>query len=345
MNPSQLHALTRHAIKNNLPLLILGAPGIGKTAICQAGAEEEGAETKILYLSMLDPVELYGLPVPVGEAGSRRVERLLDDLLLGIVEAKTHTMLLLDEIDKASASTQAAAGPLLLARRIGRHKLPDNVAIVATANRRSDRAGSQGILSHLISRFTCVTLGIDADSWGNWATKKGLAPETISFIRHRPALLHDFDAEKAVSGTAPYPCPRTWEIVAQHTAARVPADCAGIAYAGAVGEGAAAEYQAHLRLCAELPDLESALRDPGTLKLPKTVGGLYALVSGLANLASNNDRAHAVFAIAERMISDKKTEFAACLVRDCLQRHDFISSSPAWIAATRGKLGQVLTDV
>ena len=314
MISSELFTVAQHSIKNQMPLLVLGAPGLGKTAIMEQAAESVDFDVQVLYLSMIDPVEMYGLTVPITEEGKRRVERLLDDMLLSIVESKKPMLLLLDELDKASATTQSAVGPLLLARRIGKHQLPDHVAIGATANRRSDRAGSQGILSHIISRMTTVFLDVDVQAWTKWATQKGLHPSTISFIRHRPSLLHDFDAEKVVAGSAPYPCPRTWEEVSQHTIKKVPDNVASIVYAGCVGQAAALEYASHLRLYNELPDLEAAMDAPDNLVFPTTIGGLYALVSGLAVLASNNKNAAAIFRIAERLISAKKSEYAACLV-------------------------------
>lgn len=345
MNATQLLTLTRHAIVHSTPLLILGAPGLGKTAITEQAAAAEGYAVHTLYLSMIDPVELYGLPVPVGDAGQRRVERLLDDMFLSLIHCTVPTVLLLDELDKAPPSTQAVIGPLLLSRTIGRHRLPDHVSIVATANRRVDQAGSNGILSHLISRMMVVTLNVDAEAWCAWAVRSGLASEVISLIRHRPSLLHDFDAEKTLMGTAPYPCPRSWALCATLTTDRVPNDVAPIAYAGYIGDGASLEYLAHLRLCAELPDLDAAFEHPDDVVLPKTMGGLYALVSGLAALANTDDRCASLFMIAKKMIDAKKTEFAMLLLRDLLTRWPQSAMSTSWVQAASGPLGKLIREL
>ena len=104
MNPTELLTLLSRTFPARLPTLTLGQPGIGKSDIHEQAA------------------------AVAGEA--RRVERLLDDVLADVVTAKDPTVVLLDELGAASPAMQAACAPLLLARRIGRHALPDHVKVV-----------------------------------------------------------------------------------------------------------------------------------------------------------------------------------------------------------------------
>jgi MoxR-like ATPase len=48
-------------------------------------------------------------------------------------------VLFLDEMNSAPPSVQSAAYQLILNRRIGKYRLPDNVVMVAAGNRESDK--------------------------------------------------------------------------------------------------------------------------------------------------------------------------------------------------------------
>ena len=49
MKPSDLKQALKLSIKNRLPLLITGSPGIGKTDLVTQAATEEGAELEIFH--------------------------------------------------------------------------------------------------------------------------------------------------------------------------------------------------------------------------------------------------------------------------------------------------------
>ncbi|MFP3700463.1 ATP-binding protein, partial [Burkholderia sp. SIMBA_013] len=90
----------------------------------------------------------------------------------------------LDDLGQAAPSVQAAKMQLLLARRIGEHKLPDNVTFLAATNRRKDNAGVSGILDPLMDRFaTHVELVADIHEWTSWALAHGVPAELVAFLR------------------------------------------------------------------------------------------------------------------------------------------------------------------
>ena len=142
MNPTELLTLLSRTFPARLPTLTLGQPGIGKSDIHEQAAAVAGMAYRVVYPGLLDPTDLAGLPVPVGEGEARRVERLLDDVLADVVTAKDPTVVLLDELGAASPAMQAACAPLLLARRIGRHALPDHPLLRETPPFRAGRKGA-----------------------------------------------------------------------------------------------------------------------------------------------------------------------------------------------------------
>jgi MoxR-like ATPase len=346
INCQQLTSILKKTVPASLPTLTFGAPGIGKSDLHAQAAQSVDYDYLALYPALLDPTDLAGMPIPVANAdGSRSLHRLLDDLMARIFDATKPLLVLLDEIGQASPAMQAACAPLLLSRTVGKHRLPDHVTVCAATNRRQDRAGASSILTHLISRMACVVeLTADLDSWTGWALRHDMRPEVISFIRWRPKLLHDFDAEKASAGTEPYPCPRSWSNLSKLLDLNLDEEAEALAFAGCVGQGAASEFSSHLRLARELPDLDQILLDPSKLRVPTQASTLFALASGVA-ARCNEQTVENVLDVAAVLHKKKAAEYAMLLVRDSVVKFPGIASTPAWKRRTDSDLFRAITDV
>ncbi|MPW11773.1 ATP-binding protein, partial [Paraburkholderia sp. CNPSo 3155] len=186
VSASQLRELLITYIPARLPVLVTGAPGIGKSDIVAQAAQETGHDLLISHPVVEDPTDSKGLPFPDGN-----VARFLPfgDLERAL-RATTPLLWFLDDLGQASPAVQAAKMQLLLARRIGEHALPDCVTFVAATNRRNDNAGVSGILDPVISRFaTVVELEPSIADWTDWAARTGVPAELIAFLRFRPDLL------------------------------------------------------------------------------------------------------------------------------------------------------------
>ena len=62
IRPRQLKEAMRSAIKNNHPILVVGKPGIGKTAITYQTAKELQNDIKPLFPAVADPTVFMGMP-------------------------------------------------------------------------------------------------------------------------------------------------------------------------------------------------------------------------------------------------------------------------------------------
>lgn len=227
---------------------------------------------------------------------------------------------------------------LLLARRINGHALPDHVTFVAATNRRGDKAGVQGLLEPVKSRFAAIVeLEPDVDAWTNWAIGSGMPPELIAFIRFRPDLLHDF---KPTQDLEQSPCPRTWAFVGKLLGLSLPREIELAAYAGAVGEGAAVEFMAFLEIYRNLPSLDAILLDPDAAPIPVEPSALYATCAGLA-FKANAGNCERVFRYAERLREAGHGEFSVLLVRDALRRDGGIKDTAAFMRLAAGPIGQI----
>jgi hypothetical protein len=119
------------------------------------------------------------------------------------------------------------------------------------------------------------------DDWTGWALKNGVKPEVVSFIRFRPNLLHDFDAQRDQNAT-----PRSWVEGVSDVLGTVPSEAEFECFKGAVGEGAAAEFVGFVRIFRKLPNPDAILLNPTTSDVPTDPATLYALSGALAQRAT-----------------------------------------------------------
>lgn len=337
MKPSQLAILLSKCIGARHPVLITGAPGIGKSDIVDQAAEDAGCKMILSHPVVADPTDVKGLPW-VNEKNDAARWLPFGDMEEAL-NATEPTVWFLDDLGQAPAAVQASFMQLLLARRVNGHVLPDCVTFVAATNRRTDRAGVQGILEPVKSRFaTIVTLEADLDEWCQWAFDHDVPPELIAFLRFRPELLSQFKASADLTNS---PVPRTWANAAKLLKLDLPSEIELDALTGAVGE-AAAELIAFLRTFRELPSIDAILTDPDVPSIPEGPAARYAVCAALATRANaeNFDR---VARYAERLMDAEAGEFAALLVRDSMRRNDTITQTGSFIKLSSGPLGQLIT--
>lgn len=315
MRPSDLTTLLTSAIPARLPILITGAPGIGKSDIVANAAAESGADLILSHPVVSDPTDAKGLPWIAADKKSATF--LPFGEMQRAINAKTPTVWFLDDLGQASPAVQASFMQLILARRVNGHALPDCVTFVAATNRRTDRAGVQGILEPVKSRFaSIVELEANLDDWCNWAIGKQLPIEIIAFLRFRPDLLQAFNPSADLVNS---PSPRTWHNAAKLLTLKLESSLEFAALKGAVGEGAAAEFTAFLQIYRELPSLDAILLDPGNAAIPQKPASLFAVATGLASKANESNFSR-IATYAERLTQAKHGEFAVLMLRDCLRR-------------------------
>lgn len=307
MKPSQLVPFLVDAINAKLPLMLVGAPGVGKSDLVALAAKLAGAKLVLIHASVADPTDPKGLPALV----DGKAEFLPYGDLRQLMNAKKTTICFLDDLGQAPPAVQAAYMQLILGRRINGHRVSDRVVFIAATNRKQDKAGVTGILEPVKSRFcSIVQLEADLNDWCRWALENGLPTELIAFIRFRPDLLHDFKPTASMTNS---PSPRTAHNVGKLMAMGVKPELELEAYAGAAGEGFAGEFLAFVKIYRGLPSAESVLMNVDKAKIPKDIATLTALCGSLAARASEQT-ADRLFRFAGRL----PKEVDIMLIRDCV---------------------------
>jgi MoxR-like ATPase len=217
--------------------MLHGRPGVGKTDIIQTVAGEIGAELFDLRLTTIEPQDLRGLPFYDHEAGKTVWYRPED-----LPDTDAPAILFLDELTAAAPSLQPTVYGLLQERRVGRHKLPDSVFIVAAGNTVDDGAVAYDMGTALSDRLVHMVVQANAEDWvRNYAPNAGIHPVVAAFIRARPDLLET--TETALRRGDTIACtPRAWARVSAIMGTQVTRAVRQVMIAGTVGEAAAAEF-------------------------------------------------------------------------------------------------------
>lgn len=323
MKPSQLAQLLSNTIPNKAPVLITGAPGVGKSDIVAQACQSTGADLIIEHPVVSDPTDYKGLPF----AQNGDAEFLPFGDLKRLIQAVSLTVCFLDDLGQAPPAVQAACMQLLLARRVNSHHVSDHVAFVAATNRRTDRAGVQGLLEPVKSRFaTIVNLESDLEDWIKWALAAQLPTELIAFIRYRPGMLFDF---KPTADLVNSPCPRTVANVGKLMQTGIVPEIEYEVYSGAAGETFAAEFVGFLKIFRTLPNPDLILMNPDAGDIPNDPATLYALCGALSRKASDQTIDRLV-----RYYNRLPAEFSVLAMRDSLQCAPDVTNSRAFIEWT-----------
>jgi len=307
MKANELKALLRRTIPAGLPILIKGAPGIGKSDIVAQAAGRVGADLVVSHPVVSDPTDYKGLPAIVGG----QAEFLPFGGLRALMGACVPTVAFLDDLGQAPAVVQAAAMQLILGRRINGHAISSMVTFVAATNRREDRAGVTGILEPVKSRFaTIVELNVDVDAWCQWAAENDVPVEVIAFIRFRPELL--MDTSRPTNDIVNRPSPRTVTYAGKLFSLGLEDP---ESFGGACGEGWAAEFLGFVRMWRQLPSIDGILVNPGSAEVPSDPAALFAVSTALAERACAKSGSRIM-----QYLARLPEEFAVLCIRDAIRR-------------------------
>ena len=331
MRPSQITTALSYLIDANQPVMLHGSPGVGKSDVVRQVAKQRGIELIDLRLSQLDPVDLRGVP------SVDTKKHITSWNTPSFLPTDGKGILFLDEINSAAQATQAAAYQLVLDRKLGDYVMPPGWAIIAAGNRSTDRAIVNQMSTALKNRFTHLNYEVNNDDWCDWALRNNITVEVLGFIRFRPMLLNEFEQRneskeekervQRLKDAQAFATPRSWEFLSKVVQQKPGSDVEYELYTGIVGEGAAAEFMGYLKYYRDLPNLDALLMNPGAAKVPEEPATLYALATGLATKATQ-DNIERVVKYALRL----PAEFQVLLMKDAIARDNDLTQTKSFNA-------------
>ena len=276
INSVQARRSILKAFKHKRPLFLWGPPGIGKSELVADITEELGGYMIDLRLGQMEPTDIRGIPFYNRDNGKMDWAAPIDLPDEELAGQYPLVVLFMDEMNSSAPSVQSAAYQLILNRRIGKYKLPDNVVMVAAGNRESDKGVTYRMPTPLANRFIHQEMKCDFASWQEWAVNHNIHKDVVGYISFAKQDLYDFDAKSASRAFA---TPRSWSFVSEILSDDEGDDDTIMnLIAGTVGEGLAVKFMAHRKVAGRMPKPEDILSGKVDTLDVKEVSAMYSLV-------------------------------------------------------------------
>ena len=276
VSPNDAKNSIKHALKKQRPIFLWGPPGIGKSdIISQVSDTFTNSHLIDIRLSLWEPTDIKGIPYFDSNSGTM-VWGAPSELPSEEFAAQyDHITLFLDEMNSAAPSVQAAAYQLILNRRVGTYKLPDNVSVVAAGNREADKGVTYRMPAPLANRFIHLELAVNFDDWFSWAVAN---KDVVGYLTFAKKDLYDFDPK---SSSRSFATPRSWSFVSELIEDDLDENTTTDLVSGSVGEGLAVKFMAHRKVASSMPNPTDILSGKITELKTKEISAMYSLTVSL----------------------------------------------------------------
>ena len=289
LSPNKAKNAIRVAMQKNRPIFLWGPPGIGKSDVVEQICNDFSNSHLIdIRLSLWEPTDIKGIPYFDANEGTMVWGAPSELPSQEFAAQYDHIVLFLDEMNSAAPAVQAAAYQLILNRRVGTYKLPDNVMIVAAGNREADKGVTYRMPAPLANRFVHVEMAVNFDDWFTWAVNNKIHQDVVGYLQFAKQDLYDFDPR---SSSRSFATPRSWSFVSELIEDGIDPATTTDLVAGAVGEGLAVKFMAHRKVASSMPDPSEILAGKVKEMKTKEISAMYSLTVSLCyELKESSDK-------------------------------------------------------
>ena len=232
-----------------------------------------------LRMAQMEPTDIRGIPFFNKDINKMDWAEPVDLPDEAFASQYPIVVLFLDEMNSAPPSVQAAGYQLILNRRVGKYRLPDNVVIVAAGNRESDKGVTYRMPMPLANRFIHLEMRPDFAAWQNWAVNKNIHKDVVGYLSFAKQDMYDFNAK---SSSRAFATPRSWVFVSELLDDEdTDIDTLHNLIAGAVGEGLAIKFMAHRKVASRMPNPSDILSGKVTDLNVKEISAMYSLTTAM----------------------------------------------------------------
>jgi hypothetical protein len=229
-------------------------------------------------LSLWDPTDIKGIPFFDSNSGTMQWAPPAELPSEEFASQFDNIVLFLDEMNSAAPSVQAAAYQLVLNRKVGTYKLPDNVLIVAAGNREADKGVTYRMPAPLANRFIHLELAVSFDDWFAWAVDNKIHQDVVGFLQFSKKDLYDFDPK---SPSRSFATPRSWTFVSELIEDDLDENTTTDLVSGSVGEGLAVKFMAHRKIASTMPNPTDILTGKVKEIQSQEISAMYSLTVSL----------------------------------------------------------------
>ena len=202
-NPDGSH---RIPVEKQRPMLLIGPPGIGKTAIMHQIARETGVGLVAYAMTHHTRQSAIGLPlITQKEYGGHTysvTEYTMSEIVASIYDTMAATgkksgILFLDEINCVSETLAPVMLQLLQNKTFGTHALPEDWIIVAAGNPPEYNKSVREMDMATLDRVKNMDISADLGVWQEYARKNGVHPAVRTYLSAYPEHFYNItDTER-----------------------------------------------------------------------------------------------------------------------------------------------------
>lgn len=199
------------------PIFLLGAPGIGKTAIMEQVAEEMGIALVSYSMTHHTRQSALGLPfISTKEYGGEKYsvsEYTMSEIIASVYETMEKSgekegILFLDEINCVSETLYPSMLQFLQFKVFGNHSVPEGWVVVTAGNPPEYNRSVRSFDVVTLDRLKVMEIEPDYPAWKSYAVSNNVHPAIIAFLDNNKSYFYMM--ENTVSGMS-YVTARGWE--------------------------------------------------------------------------------------------------------------------------------------
>ena len=199
------------------PVFLLGAPGIGKTAIMEQIAQELGLALVSYSMTHHTRQSALGLPfICRKEYGGREVdisEYTMSEIIASVYETMEESgiregILFLDEINCVSETLAPSMLQFLQYKVFGRHQIPEGWVVVTAGNPPEYNKSVREFDVVTLDRLKVLDVEADYRTWKEYAGEQGIHSAILNYLELKKE--HFYRIEATIRGKT-YVTARGWE--------------------------------------------------------------------------------------------------------------------------------------